>query len=212
MTNEPKTTAGVVRVCPECDIAGCRHLRAAPPTAQAAPAAAAPSDVAAYLNVADQCAATATSELARQVLVDGGSGLLRELLNDAADAIRWAVALAAAPQPQAPAQEGHSYSSTQATNCAQCGQHKHTPLRIDAMGGYVCLTCIDQTLGSLLGEFGYEGAPAQEPSPTAGMTLAQRILHVGGRNNAAGYVEFGSTQAVDALVRQVLREDRKSVV
>jgi hypothetical protein len=48
-------------------------------------------------------------------------------------------------------------------------------------------------------------APA-EPSPTSGMSLAQRILHVGGRNNAAGYVEFGSTQAVDALVRQVLRD------
>ncbi|MCV2423372.1 hypothetical protein LNV47_22550 [Paucibacter sp. DJ4R-1] len=47
---------------------------------------------------------------------------------------------------------------------------------------------------------------AREPSPTAGMTLAQRILHVGGRNNAAGYVEFGSTQAVEALVRQVLRD------
>lgn len=45
-----------------------------------------------------------------------------------------------------------------------------------------------------------------EPSPTAGMTLAQRILHVGGRNNAAGYVEFGSTQAVEALIRQVLRD------
>lgn len=43
-------------------------------------------------------------------------------------------------------------------------------------------------------------------SPTAGMDLAQRILHVGGRNNAAGYVEFGSIQAVDALVRQVLRD------
>lgn len=48
-------------------------------------------------------------------------------------------------------------------------------------------------------------APAK-PSPTAGMNIAQRILHVGGRNNAAGYVEFGSTQAVEALVRQVLRD------
>ncbi|RQO58008.1 hypothetical protein DBR47_14550 [Paucibacter sp. KBW04] len=38
------------------------------------------------------------------------------------------------------------------------------------------------------------------------MNIAQRILHVGGRNNAAGYVEFGSTQAVEALVRQVLRD------
>lgn len=45
-----------------------------------------------------------------------------------------------------------------------------------------------------------------KPSSTAGMSTAQRILHVGGRNNAAGYVEFGSTQAVDALVCQVLRD------
>jgi len=43
-------------------------------------------------------------------------------------------------------------------------------------------------------------------SPTTGMNIAQRILHVGGRNNAAGYVEFGSIQAVEALVRHVLRD------
>ena len=48
-------------------------------------------------------------------------------------------------------------------------------------------------------------APA-DPSPTAGMNIPQRILHVGGRNNDAGYVEFGSIQAVEALVRQVLRD------
>ncbi|OJB35403.1 hypothetical protein [Burkholderia ubonensis] len=41
-----------------------------------------------------------------------------------------------------------TYVSTQATNCAQCGQHNHTPLRIDWMGGYVCLTCIDRELES----------------------------------------------------------------
>lgn len=41
---------------------------------------------------------------------------------------------------------------------------------------------------------------------TSGMNIAQRILHVGGRSNAAGYVEFGSIQAVEALVRQVLRD------
>lgn len=45
-----------------------------------------------------------------------------------------------------------------------------------------------------------------EPSPTAGMKMAQRILHVGGRNNAAGYVEFGSVQAVQALVQQFVRD------
>lgn len=39
-----------------------------------------------------------------------------------------------------------TYVSSQATSCAKCGEHKHTPLRIDWMGGYVCLTCIDQEL------------------------------------------------------------------
>ena len=47
-----------------------------------------PTDAQQYLNVASQCAATATSELAKNVLVDDGSGTLHELLNDAADAIR----------------------------------------------------------------------------------------------------------------------------
>lgn len=56
-----------------------------------------------------------------------------------------------------------TYSSTQATNCAVCGKHRHTPLRIDAMGGYICLTCIDHKLCEMLGEFGYS-AP-QKPMP-----------------------------------------------
>ncbi|HCF1075432.1 hypothetical protein AAEZ52_07530 [Pseudomonas aeruginosa] len=42
-----------------------------------------------------------------------------------------------------------TYTSTQATNCAGCGEHKHTPLRVDWMGGYVCLTCIDEKLEEL---------------------------------------------------------------
>lgn len=52
----------------------------------------------------------------------------------------------------------------------------------------------------------YAAPQAAPASPTAGMNIAQRIVHVGGRNNAAGYVEFGSIQAVEALVRQVLRD------
>lgn len=53
----------------------------------------------------------------------------------------------ASPQPPLPVEVGETtYSSTQATNCAKCGEHKHTPLRIDWMGGYVCLTCIDKEL------------------------------------------------------------------
>ena len=63
-----------------------------------------PTDAQQYLNVASQCAATATSELAKNVLVDDGSGTLRELLNDAADAIRagWGQQ---APAPAASVQE-----------------------------------------------------------------------------------------------------------
>lgn len=52
-----------------------------------------------------------------------------------------------------------TYTSTQATNCAGCGEHKHTPLRVDWMGGYVCLTCIDEKLEAL------HGAQAQHGSP-----------------------------------------------
>ena len=40
----------------------------------------------------------------------------------------------------------------QATNCAGCGQYKHTPLRRDEMDGYVCLTCIDKKLDEYLAE------------------------------------------------------------
>lgn len=50
--------------------------------------------------------------------------------------------------PDAP----YTYSSSQSTNCAGCGKHKHTPLRVDSMGGYVCLTCIDTRLEELLAE------------------------------------------------------------
>jgi len=57
----------------------------------------------------------------------------------------------------------YTYASTQATNCAGCGEYKHTPLRIDAMGGYVCLTCILHKLGGLLGEFGYPRPPDTQP-------------------------------------------------
>ncbi len=51
-----------------------------------------------------------------------------------------------------------------------------------------------------------EAQELPEPIATAGMNLGQRILHVGGRENAAGYIEFGSVAAVRALVGQVLRD------
>lgn len=67
---------------------------------------------------------------------------------------------------------GYAYASKQATTCASCGKHKHTPLRIDAMGGYVCLTCIDQKLSALLNEFGYQGEQVGEVQGDALITDA----------------------------------------
>jgi hypothetical protein len=52
------------------------------------------------------------------------------------------------PSPACSAAE-FTYASKQATACAVCGDRKHTPLRNDAMGGYVCLTCIDHELTRL---------------------------------------------------------------
>jgi hypothetical protein len=95
----------------------------------------------------------------------------------------------------APAQDvapSYTYASTQATKCAGCLQHKHTPLRIDSMGGYVCLTCIDRKLGALLGEFGYpqDVAPSELPEY---LTISQVGIGV----SAAAYVE-GWNKSLDA--------------
>ncbi|MCV6799333.1 DUF551 domain-containing protein [Achromobacter ruhlandii] len=50
------------------------------------------------------------------------------------------------------------------------------------------------------------GDAQDERSPTHGMTLGERIAHVGGHTNAQGYVEFGSPMAVNALIQHVLRD------
>ncbi|PWE13434.1 hypothetical protein DF183_16660 [Alcaligenes faecalis] len=50
------------------------------------------------------------------------------------------------------------------------------------------------------------GADGLSDYPTHGMNLGQRIAHVGGRENAQGYVEFGSPMAVHALIQHVLRD------
>jgi hypothetical protein len=50
------------------------------------------------LNIAGQCRATASSPLAKMIAVDGGSGLLCELLLDAAKALEALEALAAPVQ------------------------------------------------------------------------------------------------------------------
>ena len=65
-------------------------------------------------------------------------------------------------QPVQPA-ANYTYASTQQTNCAECGLLKHTPLRVDRMEGYVCLTCIDKKLESLL-----DSSIAAEPAIEGG--------------------------------------------
>lgn len=82
-------------------------------------------------------------------------------------------------------------------------------------GGRKPATQHDEDDGDITGqpgplpETGWDDAPSgafRKPSPTAGMNLGERIKHVGGRENAAGYIEFGSVMAVRALVRQYLRD------
>lgn len=50
------------------------------------------------------------------------------------------------------------------------------------------------------------GDAQDEGSATYGMTLGERIAHVGGRTNAQSYIEFGSPMAVNALIQHVLRD------
>lgn len=50
------------------------------------------------------------------------------------------------------------------------------------------------------------GEFVQQPTATAGMTLAERINHVGGHVTEVGCVEFGSAMSVDALIQHALRD------
>ena len=44
------------------------------------------------------------------------------------------------------AEKEYTYASKQKTSCCVCGKEKHTPLRVDELGGYICLTCISEQL------------------------------------------------------------------
>lgn len=115
---------------------------------------------------------TAGSDLAADIMEGAAEDLEAALARQEADKTAASViTLTDAPTAPPAAQadddwhlRGYAYASKQATTCAGCGEHKHTPLRIDAMGGYVCLTCIDNKLSSLLGEFGYTAAQAVDLS------------------------------------------------
>ncbi len=117
--------------------------------------------------------------------------------------------LAAAPQPKEPEPE----PEPEMTDCPHGVPHRWSCGECDAPPAAAPQPATDVDPGDLVGKFGplpetgWDEVPAREmASPTSGMSIEQRILHVGGRNNAAGYVEFGSVQAVQALVRQVLRD------
>lgn len=86
--------------------------------------------------------------------LDKTTGLLRFRGDYGNWLYNYQIMIAAAPpevsRPPAPSEAAYTYASTQATRCAGCGEHKHTPLRVDRMDGYVCLTCIDKRLEELL--------------------------------------------------------------
>jgi hypothetical protein len=109
------------------------------------------------------------------------------------------IAQQAAPaqaRPHSADEHPYTYASTQATKCAGCGEYKHTPLRIDAMGGYVCLTCIDGKLGRMLGEFGY-------PAPQEPLHVTHLIDWLAARYRAAG--GKGGITDVSAWAEEVMR-------
>ncbi|AOJ09641.1 hypothetical protein WS71_20225 [Burkholderia mayonis] len=93
-----------------------------------------------------------------------------------------------------------TYVSTQATNCARCGQHKHTPLRIDWMGGYVCLTCIDRELESRSPALAAEAAA----SPAAEEEVIPVIMYNGDAKRNPALRELLNRQAL----RHVLSNPR----
>jgi hypothetical protein len=71
-------------------------------------------------------------------------------------------------QPVPGPESEFTYASKQATNCAVCGNRKHTPLRNDTMGGYVCLTCISielERLQALDVPAAIPPSPVPEPVP-----------------------------------------------
>lgn len=71
-------------------------------------------------------------------------------LDEACKFIERLLVMNALEKPPENTPDSHTYTSKQMTTCAGCLKEKHTPLRIDDMGGYVCLTCIDKALSRKL--------------------------------------------------------------
>ena len=123
----------------------------------------------------------------------------------------WKSALAASPtaaasEPTAPvdAPKSYTYASEQATNCAKCGCYKHTPLRVDRMDGYVCLTCIDKELERLLEEEATAPVVARD-ALTAGLNMAIELCKY-------EFVDFETTGAFeDDLYNTAIRDCIRSI-
>lgn len=108
---------------------------------------------------------------------------------------------------QAPVQqkkENFTYSSNQATNCAGCSNHKHTPLRVDAMGGYVCLTCIYEALERLLIEESAREAEGDWPGCQEVLDLP--LVHEAMSNFACNPTEDNGIAVVQAIVQATTRK------
>lgn len=116
------------------------------------------------LNIAGQCRATASSELAKNILVDEGNGLLTELLLDAARIIE------ALAQPEQ--DSTYTYASSLATAIWQKHYMKESPKwkPLDTTEGV--LTQIDNMTCGLIKE-----KPAQpEQEPFAYVNVEKRRL------------------------------------
>jgi hypothetical protein len=118
----------------------------------------------------------AYAELCAAWLAYDGSPGTAKRVNLALGMLGIAIGTPGVPPAEAPY---YTYASTQATNCARCGKHKHTPLRVDGMDGYVCLTCIDKELERLLdAELGYSEQDVADACGEIGIPdpLCERLL------------------------------------
>ena len=113
------------------------------------------------LNAATQCRATASHPLTQQMLVDGGSGLLSELLSDAAKAIE------ALAQPVQPVQETNVDQEATPVQMDSCFCHDGVSLQM-VSGGAAPEGYLGKVTLLIDGEYvDYAKAQPEEQEPVA---------------------------------------------